>query len=162
MYLLHYPLNKSLKLTLFQMLEILQRLYGENIFFALLSHFFRPRLDQIFQKHQRLVDVPPVPSVVVEPLPHHLHDFAEGHHVVRQIGYFSHDRAAGTPWIVRGCLADLLLGIRVVMGKVFQIASNSSHIDLHIVRPSSHLQRAQLKNRGRTDAARGRSGQMRL
>lgn len=47
-----------------------------------------------------LVHVPPVLAVVIEPLPHHAHDFGEGHDIVRQIGYLWHQGAAGAPWVI--------------------------------------------------------------
>lgn len=49
-----------------------------------------------------LVHVSPVLAVVIEALPHHTHDFREGHNIVCQISNLWHQRAARAPWVI-GC-----------------------------------------------------------
>ena len=77
-------------LVLLEKLEILQRLDEVEIFLAMLRHLIAPGLDDVVYDDQRLVDVPPVLSVVIEPLPQHLHDIRERQMVVRHIGDFRH------------------------------------------------------------------------
>ena len=96
------PDVQSLVLIVLHELEILQSLYCENILLALLSDLdnipavrrvppvivpdlLTAGLYEILQQHQRLVDVPPVLAVVIQPLPYHLHDLREGDHVVGQV-----------------------------------------------------------------------------
>jgi len=95
----------ALILALLEVDEFPQRLNGEDVLLALLGHLFRAGLDQVLQQDECLVDVAPVLAVVVETLPDHLHDFREGHHIVGEIRYLSHDGGRRTPRVIRGGLA---------------------------------------------------------
>ena len=75
-------------------------------------------LYDVVEQHQRLVDVPPVLAVVVDPLPNHLHDLGERHNVVRQVGDLRHERARRTPRVIRRGLPNLHLRVRVVLDDI--------------------------------------------
>ena len=62
----------SLIFILLDIHEVFERLNGENVFFALLGDFLRPSFDQIVEQSQRFIDVAPIFTVIVQPLPDHL------------------------------------------------------------------------------------------
>lgn len=104
-------------------LKVSQGLDGVYVLPALLGHALRACFDQVVQQGQRLINVPPVLAVVVEPLPDHTHDLGESHHVEGQVCDFRHERAGRTPGVVGGGLPDLDLGLRVVVDHVFHLAA---------------------------------------
>ncbi|KAF3846644.1 hypothetical protein F7725_003722 [Dissostichus mawsoni] len=80
--------------------------------------------EKIVEQGERLVDVAPVLAVVVEPLPDHAHDLAEGDHVVGEVGDLGHERGRRAPGVVGGGLSDFLLRVRVVVHHVLHLPAN--------------------------------------
>ena len=72
-----------------------------------LSHLFASCFDEIFKENKCFIDMSPVLAVVVESLPHHLHDFRESRHVVCQVGDLRHHGGRRTPGVVRRRLPHL-------------------------------------------------------
>ena len=91
---------------------------------AALAHPLAARLDDVVEQDERLVDVPPVLAVVVDALPHHLHDLAARDDVVGEVGDLRHQRARRAPRVVRRRLAHLHLRQREVVDDVLQRASD--------------------------------------
>ena len=73
----------------------------------------------------------PVLAVVVEPLPDHLHDLGEGDHVVGEVGDLRHLRRGRAPGVIAGGLADLDLGVRVVVSDVLDVTPETGDTDGH-------------------------------
>ena len=52
--------------------EVFERLDGKNVLFALLGDFLGPSFDEIVEQSKGFVDVTPIFSMIVQPLPDHL------------------------------------------------------------------------------------------
>lgn len=81
------------------------------------THFFRPSLDKVLEKHHSFEDMPPVLAVVVESLPQEGHDLSESHHIVGHVSDLCHQSGRRTP----GIIARRLTNLHLIKGRKNQL-----------------------------------------